>query len=60
MSQAAYASGLGLRAVGGTAVDLEGNIAEASVTFTVVDTFDGLCRLTRQFVSAAAGVMVGT
>ena len=49
LSEPAYAVGLGARTVSGTAVDLAGNIASASVTFTVVDTFDGLCGLTRQF-----------
>lgn len=49
LSEPAYALGLGIHTVSGTAVDLAGNIAGASVTFTVVDTFNGLCRLTRQF-----------
>lgn len=49
LSQPTYALGLGVHTVSGTAVDLAGNFAGASVTFAVVDTFDGLCRLTRQF-----------
>ena len=49
LSEPAYALGVGVHTVSGTAVDLAGNTASARVTFTVVDTFDGLCRLTRQF-----------
>ena len=49
LSEPAYALGLGTHTLSGTAVDMAGNVAGASVTFTVVDTFDGLCRLTRHF-----------
>ena len=53
VSQPAYALGLGPQTVSGTATDLAGNSAGASVSFTVVVTFDGLCGLTRQFETSA-------
>ena len=45
--------GLGLHTFSASALDLAGNTGTGSVSFTVVVTYDGLCRLTRSYVDDA-------